>query len=195
MMLRINGILFTALFSNEELGGSFFVSKKKRKYNPTVVISVLIFGLVVFFFVASFGSRLLGYQTFPILNSEMSPQYRLGSLAYVKQVNKSDIIPGTVISYREENGSSVSLRRVQSVSDGGFETVSDMSRSSVSQLVLLENVIGAPVLSIPFMGYFAVLVRDKAGLIFLSLFLILLFFLNFGEYLFKKYANYRRVLR
>lgn len=163
--------------------------RKKIKMSQILafVSSIMLVGIVLLSF-AYLGVRLLGYETFPVLNSDMAPQYRLGSLAYIKKVDKNDIKAGTVISYRQGNGASVSVQRVESVIDGGakFRMMSNQRSDIENEEILLSDIIGCPQFSIPVVGYFAVMVRNKAGFFFLSMFVLLLVYLNFSNYFFNK---------
>ena len=164
--------------------------KKKNKNYLRLVSSVMLLGVIVLS-VLILGVRLLGYQTFPVLDDDMAPTYRLGSLAYVKKVELSEIQSGSVISFRMGDGTAVSMQRVEKVLEGGqsFLTGVDKRSSMVSNEVLLDNVIGVPSFSIPVIGYFAVLARDTTGFLFIGLFFVLLAGLNFYGYLFHKFRN------
>ena len=148
---------------------------KKKKNNIIVLVSFGLLVMVVVLSILFMGVRLLGYNTYPVLDDEMSPAYRLGSLAYVKKIEKHDIQSGTIISYRAGEGGAISMQRVETVLDGGlrFRTNADKGSSIESKDVLLEDIIGSPDFSIPLVGYFAVLVRNKVGFIFMASFLVL----------------------
>ena len=164
---------------------------KKKKNNIIVLVSFGLLVMVVVLSILFMGVRLLGYNTYPVLDDEMSPAYRLGSLAYVKKIEKHDIQSGTIISYRAGEGGAISMQRVETVLDGGlrFRTNADKGSSIESKDVLLEDIIGSPDFSIPLVGYFAVLVRNKVGFIFMASFLVLLAILNTYGYFWRKIRN------
>ena len=164
--------------------------KKKNKNYLRLVSSVMLLGVIVLS-VLILGVRLLGYQTFPVIDDDMAPTYRLGSLAYVKKVEEKEITQGTIISYRSGQGASTSMQRVGEVLDGGnsFRTLVDKESSIETKDIPLADVIGSPAFSIPFLGYFAVLIANKVGFLVSVLFIISLAFVNNWNYFLKEFKK------
>ena len=164
---------------------------KKKKNNIINLVSTVLLVMVVVLSLLFIGVRLLGYDTYPVLDDEMSPTYRLGSLAYVKKVEEKEITQGTIISYRSGEGASTSMQRVGEVLDGGnsFRTLVDKESSIETKDIPLADVIGSPAFSIPFLGYFAVLIANKVGFLVSVLFIISLAFVNNWNYFLKEFKK------
>ena len=104
--------------------------------------------------------RMRGFGAYTVLSGSMEPEYRVGSLVYIKPVDIADLAEGDVISFSVNNSTIVTHRIVEVVekvdSDGEestyFRTKGDANTDVDGSLVHENNVLGQLVFSIPFVG-------------------------------------------
>ena len=70
---------------------------------PTVkkvwgVVSTVLVIAVVLAAIFLMGSRVVGFRIFNVVSGSMEPAYSIGDLIYVKEVDPSTIVPGSVAS-------------------------------------------------------------------------------------------------
>ena len=63
------------------------------------IISTALVVLVVLFAVVLLGVRLFGIRVYSILSGSMEPEYPVGALIYVKEIDPSEVEVGDVITY------------------------------------------------------------------------------------------------
>ena len=135
------------------------------------------------------GPRLMDLDVCTVHSDDM-PDYRYGSLLYVRPVNAADLDTGDVITYmisREE----VQTHRIAGVvadendpAELRFRTRGDSNAGEDPTLVYYRNVLGVPVLAIPLLGHAAdwlatppgICCAGAAGILWLLLVLLPLFF-------------------
>lgn len=150
------------------------------------VITTLLVAAVVVLAIMLVGVRLVGLQVFTVLSGSMEPTYHTGSLLYVKSVDYTEIEPGQVITFLLDEDTVATHRVVEVVPDEEdpqvlrYRTKGDANDAEDGSLVHYKNVIGSPVFSIPYMGYFANYIQNPPGTyiaISAGAFLLLLVFL------------------
>ena len=155
--------------------------KKIINYISTVLVAI-----VVILAIMLVGVRLVGIQPYTVLSGSMEPTYHTGSLIYVKSVDPFELEDGDVITFMLDEDTIATHRIVDVVPDDEdpsvvrFQTKGDANDAIDGSLVHYKNVIGSPIFSIPFMGYFASFVQTPPGLyvaIAACLFILLLAFL------------------
>lgn len=138
----------------------------KTIYNGFTTILV---GLVVLLALLLVGVRLMGLQVYCVLSGSMEPEYPTGSLIYVKEVPTSDLWTGDVITFRMEGNAVATHRIVELVPDESdpnqyrFRTKGDANNAPDGTLVAPEAVLGTPVFTIPYLGYFANFIQNPPG--------------------------------
>lgn len=119
--------------------------------------------------IALVGVRLVGLQVFTVLSGSMEPNYHVGSLIYVKSVDYKELEPGDVITFMLDEDT-VATHRITEVlpdkTDGEalrFRTKGDANDAEDGSLVHYKNIIGSPLLTIPYLGYFAHYIQNPPG--------------------------------
>lgn len=117
------------------------------------------------------GLRLAGFRTFTVMSGSMTPEYPVGSLIYVKPVNYRDLKVGDVISYVANDDKTVVTHRIAEIevdtSDSSvwrFRTKGDANTTADAKLVHYKNVLGTPIIVLPFIGYFAHNIQEPPGI-------------------------------
>ena len=72
------------------------MQKLKRIWN---VVSTALVVLIVLCAVFLMGSRIMGYRVYTVISGSMEPQYSVGDLVYVKQVDPATIRVGDDITF------------------------------------------------------------------------------------------------
>ena len=133
------------------------------------IISTILVALAVLLAVALVGVRLAGIRTFTVLSGSMEPTYHVGSLIYVKKVDPAAIRPGQVITFMLDENTVATHRVVEVVPDEDdpstlrFRTKGDANDAEDGTLVHYKNVVGTPVFTIPYLGYFSNWITHAPG--------------------------------
>ena len=133
------------------------------------IISTVIMALVIVFAFLLVGVRIFGLTPYTVLSGSMEPNYRVGSLIYVKQVNTDDLRVDDPITYVIEGGTVVTHRIIEVIRDENdptslsFRTKGDNNDTPDGEPVSAKNVLGMPVFTIPLIGYVAVFVQNPPG--------------------------------
>lgn len=133
------------------------------------LLSTILVALVVLLAVALVGVRLAGIRTFTVLSGSMEPTYHVGSLIYVKKVDPTTIRPGQVITFMLDENTVATHRVVEVVPDEDdpstlrFRTKGDANDAEDGTLVHYKNVVGTPVFTIPYLGYFSNWITHAPG--------------------------------
>ena len=99
----------------------------------------------------------------------MEPTYHVGSLIYVKKVDTSKLQAGDPITFMLDEDTVATHRIVEVVPDNEdstvirYKTKGDANDSVDGGLVHYKNVIGSPIFSIPYLGYFADFIQNPPG--------------------------------
>ena len=115
------------------------------------------------------GPGILGLQVYTVRSDDM-PDYRSGSLVYVRQADPGTLDTGDVITYMISQKDVQTHRIVGVVTEEGnpseirFRTKGDAGTAEDPTLVYYRNVLGVPVLTIPLVGYAADFLAAPAGL-------------------------------
>lgn len=130
--------------------------------NVVVVLAVALAVLVV-------GVRLIGIKTYAVISGSMEPEYPVGSLLYVKQVDPDDLKVGDAITFLLNEDTAATHRIVEIIYDEDdpsvirFRTKGDANDTVDGDLVHSKNVIGKPIFSIPLLGYVAFFIQNPPG--------------------------------
>ena len=141
--------------------------------------------LVVLLAVALVGVRLVGLNTYVVLSGSMEPTYHTGSLLYVKSVDPQDLRVGDPITFMLNEDTVATHRIIEILPDEEdssvlrFRTRGDANDAPDGTPVHYKNVIGKPVFSVPYLGYFANFVQNPPGLYFAIGFAVVLVLLVF----------------
>ena len=129
------------------------------------VISTTVVVFVVIFAVLLIGVRLFGVQVYSVISGSMEPEYPVGSLIYVKEVNPSEIKVDDVITYILPS-ETPSTHRVVRIDEENqlFYTKGDANETEDGAPVHFKNLIGTPVFKIPYLGYVAYYIQHPPGM-------------------------------
>lgn len=129
------------------------------------IISSALVGIFVLFAVFLMGSRLVGYQVFNVISGSMEPEYSVGDLLYVKEVNPNDIEVGMPITFVLNEDLVVATHRVVEIDADNqyFYTKGDANETVDSAPVHFNNVIGVPQFHIPLLGYVSDFIQNSPG--------------------------------
>ena len=133
------------------------------------VISSILVAIVVILALLLVGARIIGLQVFTVLSGSMEPNYHVGSLIYVKNVDYKELEPGDVITFMLDEDTVATHRITEVVPDENepetlrYRTKGDANDAEDAGLVHYKNVIGSPVFTIPYLGYFADYIQNPPG--------------------------------
>lgn len=130
------------------------------------VVSTVLVVLMVICAVFLMGSRLIGFQCYNIISPSMEPEYMVGDLIYVKEVDPATIKEGEVITFVANEELAVGTHRVVRVDSENqrFYTKGDANEIEDAEPVHFNNVIGVPKFSIPKLGYVSDFVQNPPGM-------------------------------
>lgn len=145
-------------------------------------LSTVLVALVVLLALALVGVRLIGLRPFAVLSGSMEPEYRVGSLVYVKKAEPADLKVGDVITFMMDENTVVTHRITEIVSDESdpdtrrFRTKGDGNDAEDGSLVHYKNVLGRVALTVPYMGYVSNFIQHPPGMYIVIAVLALVFF-------------------
>lgn len=157
-----------------------------------VLITVII---CVFVFVAGalLVPRLFSYQVFGVLSGSMEPTFPVGSVVYVKTMVPDNVEIGDAITFRIDNFDTVvATHRVVDINYEmrTFTTKGDANQVVDSEPVSFENFVGRADVKIPFLGYVAMYIQTKEGIIAsIGIFLFVVFLSLLDDLLKKEKKN------
>lgn len=129
------------------------------------IVTTILVVIVVIFAVLLLGVRLFGVQVYSIISGSMEPEYPVGALIYVKEVDPLDIEVGDVITYVLPN-ETPSTHRVVRIDEQNqhFYTKGDANETEDGAPVHFKNLIGTPIFKIPYLGYVAYYIQHPPGM-------------------------------
>lgn len=145
------------------------------------VVSTILVVLIVILAMLLGGVRLVGLRPFAVLSGSMEPAYHVGSLIYVKSCDPEDVKVGDPITFVLDEDLNVATHRVIEIDASGehFYTKGDANDAPDGAPVYFKNLIGRPVFTIPYLGYFSNWITNPPGMYIgiaaAGVFLILLF--------------------
>lgn len=130
------------------------------------VISTALVVLIVLCAVFLMGSRLLGYQVFNVISGSMEPEYSVGDLIYVKEVDPYEIKVGDPITFVLNEDLVVATHRVVEIDaeNQHFYTKGDANETADASPVHFNNVIGVPQFGVPLLGYVSDFIQNPPGM-------------------------------
>ena len=130
------------------------------------IISTLIVILIVILAILLGGVRLVGLRPFAVLSGSMEPAYHVGSLIYVKACDPADVEVGDPITFVLDEDLNVATHRVIEIDaeNQHFYTKGDANNAPDGAPVYFKNLIGRPVFTIPYLGYFSNWITTPPGM-------------------------------
>lgn len=145
------------------------------------IVSTILVALIVILAILLGGVRLVGLRPFAVLSGSMEPAYHVGSLIYVKACDPADVEVGDPITFVLDEDLNVATHRVIEIDaeNEHFYTKGDANNAPDGAPVYFKNLIGRPVFTIPYLGYFSNWITTPPGMYVAiaaaGVFLILLF--------------------
>ena len=142
---------------------------KTFKIISKTLSTVIVVGMVLLAVLLA-GVRLVGLTPYTVLSGSMEPNYHVGSVIYVMEVDPMELKDGDPVTYTMASGTVVTHRIIE-VLDGddpatrSFRTQGDANDTPDGKPVPASAVIGKPVFTIPFLGYVSDFVKRPQGLI------------------------------
>ena len=133
------------------------------------VLSTLIVIAVVALAILLAGVRIVGLTPYVVLSGSMEPTYHTGALIYDKKVDPFTLKEGDVITFMVSEDTLATHRIVGVVPDEDepgtirFRTKGDANDAEDGTLVHYKNVVGTPVFTIPYLGYFSNWITHAPG--------------------------------
>lgn len=123
-----------------------------------VIVVVLFAGLLV-------GGKLFGVEVYSVISGSMEPEYPVGSLIYVKDVEPTEIEVGDVITYvlPSEIASTHRVVRIDAENEL-FYTKGDANEFEDGAPTHFNNLIGTPTFKIPYLGFVAYYIQQPPGM-------------------------------
>lgn len=130
------------------------------------IVSTALVVLIVLCAVFLMGSRILGYRVFTVISGSMEPEYSVGDLIYVKEVDPSTIKVNDPITFVLNENLVVATHRVVEIDaeNQHFYTKGDANKIPDASPVHFNNVIGVPKFSIPLLGYVSDFIQNPPGM-------------------------------
>lgn len=130
-------------------------------------ISYMIIILVVCFAMLLVGVRLFGIQVYTVLSGSMEPEYKVGSLIYVVDVDVDELEEKDVITFKLTDNV-VATHRIEKIDyeengDRIFTTKGDANDYIDEAPVYEKYILGKPIFTIPYLGYVASFVQTTYG--------------------------------
>jgi signal peptidase len=141
--------------------------KVKRVWNVITTVFVV---LVVIIAILLVGVRLVGIQPYTVLSGSMEPTYHVGSLIYVwTRGDPTELKTGDPVTFMLNENTVATHRIIEVIPDESdptvvrYRTKGDANEDADGALVHSANVIGKPLFTIPYLGYFANFVQQPFG--------------------------------
>lgn len=113
----------------------------------TIIITIMVIAILI--------CKLIGFTPYVVLGSSMEPAYKKGSLIYVKPVKPTEIKVDDTITYVANKNLDIATHRVIEIDTENmkFYTKGDKNETVDVEPVHFSNVIGIPIIVIPYLGY------------------------------------------
>ena len=130
------------------------------------VINSILLGVLILLAVALVGVRLVGLDLYVVLSGSMEPEYKTGSVIYVKETEATELEVGDVITYQID-AETVATHRIIEITevdgDVAFRTKGDANEMEDATAVLANQVVGTPIFTIPNLGYLVSYIHTASG--------------------------------
>ena len=123
------------------------------------------------FVIALVGTKIAGFKAFTVVSGSMEPKYPVGSIIYVKPTNYKTLKVGDVISYVANSDKTIVTHRIVDIETDKtdpsvirFKTQGDANKSPDAKLVHYKNVLGTPIITVPYLGYIVHKIQQPPGI-------------------------------
>lgn len=135
----------------------------KKAWN---IISWILVAAVVILAVLLVGVRVVGLTPYSVLSGSMEPSYHVGALIYVRDTAPEEIEIGDAITFVLNEDLVVATHRVIEIDaeNQRFYTKGDANAAPDIAPVHWNNLLGKPVFTIPYLGYFSNWITNPPGM-------------------------------
>ena len=133
-----------------------------------IIIVLLAFLLVVV--------RFFGLTPYAVISGSMEPTYSVGSIVYVKEVEKEDLHINDPVTFVTEHSSAVVTHRIVEIKENNVFVTKGDANNTLDGDLPFENIIGKPIFSLPYLGFISVYLNSTQGKILLILMVSILLF-------------------
>lgn len=133
-----------------------------------IIIVLLAFLLVVV--------RFFGLTPYAVISGSMEPTYSVGSIVYVKEVEKEDLHINDPVTFVTEHSSAVVTHRIVEIKENNVFVTKGDANNTLDGDLPFENIIGKPIFSLPYLGFISVYLNSTQGKILLILMVSMLLF-------------------
>lgn len=115
-----------------------------------------------------------------VLTGSMEPNYHVGSMVYVKEVEPETLKEGDVITFRISDNTVVTHRIVEIDKEAQTVTTKgDANNANDGNPVAYANIVGKADFNIPYLGYLAIYAKTPVGIGAICGVLVLIILLTF----------------
>ena len=142
-------------------------SKKKSVGEKILnIVTTVLVALIVIAAVMLMGARVIGLEVYTVVSGSMEPTYYAGDLIYVKKISAEELEVGEPATFILNEDLVVATHRVTEIDyeNQRFYTKGDNNQIADINPVHFKNLIGTPVLRIPYLGYLSKWVQTPPGL-------------------------------
>ncbi len=121
------------------------------------VVSAFILIALVGLVLLLVGSKLIGFTPYAVLSGSMEPEFPVGSVVYVKEVQADEIEVGDAITFYMSNGSTIVTHQVIEIDaeEELYYTQGIANDAADGTPTSIDNILGKVYLNIPYLGYIA----------------------------------------
>lgn len=135
-------------------------------------ISNILVTIIVCFIIVVAGilllPKLFGFQIYGVLSGSMEPEFKVGSVVFVKQQAPEEVQIGDPITFRiQGNQELVATHRIIDINyeEQTFTTKGDANEFADVEPVPFGSFIGKAAYSVPFLGYMAMFIQTGKGIV------------------------------
>lgn len=150
----------------------------KKIWNSVTNILLILYIVVVGML---FLPQIAGMKPMYVLSGSMEPTYHVGSLLYIRPGSAEKLKVSEPVTYTIGKSDIIVTHRVVRIdtNQNCFYTKGDANNAEDSGATSFDNVIGFPLVSIPYLGYFAAFASKTSGKIILITIIIILLILSY----------------
>ena len=138
--------------------------------------------------------KAMGYEEMAVLTGSMEPEYPVGSLIYVKQIDPNLLQVDDVITYRMGEDTVVTHRIVEmNLKEGTVITKGDANEKEDGKPVEFNQIIGKAEFKIPYLGYVSMNIKTQTGIMAICGVLIAIILLTFIPEIFSNEEEVKKI--
>ena len=190
MLFDIKSNAITMPIFNKEIFFKYMPAFIKKVVN---VFQGIMVALIVILAILLVGVRLVGLKPYAVLSGSMEPTYKVGSMIYVRSIDPTKLEVGDPITFYLNDTTVATHKIIEIIEDENdpnaryFRTQGEANEDPDSDAVHSSKLIGKPVFTIPYLGYFSVFIQQQpgkniaTGFCVLMLIIVMLSYLPFGK--------------